>query len=405
MAQRDLIVSFLSGVPASVRALFDEPPLYLQSPIAQTPVAGYPGGRQGYQQWLSKYRRSDGSLIPGMWKAAGGQAGDTIGRVAVMGFSNGCIGVDEVLRGSDSNRIDAVIACDGIHGGYVFKHNQRQLHPPSYKRYINHAALCVSENSDYDPNSPVMVITHSVIKPPFPSTTETASLIWHYAYIQSPEDVQEGDCDWECPTRMHLEHIAADKGARKVRNSVNGKTYTWHGLADGWYDRRAANNLYVFGWGDVDAKGLRTRDPTGNADHIFQGQQVLPAMLNEFVVSRWNADCGVVVATAGLGQAQACVPGKGRPYGAPRGPKVDYVPDLPDAVDPITCPPPPAGRVLVGSPSDPCATAPAPGGELPAPTPSTPSPEPTTSRLRDAAIFMGAAAGGYALTSYWSRRR
>jgi hypothetical protein len=204
---------------------------------------------------------------------------------------------------------------------------------------------------------------------------------------------------------MHLEHVAADKTPRKVRSGASGKIYTWHGMADGWYDRRAANNLYVFGWGDVDAQGLRTRDPTGNADHIFQGQQVLPAMLHEFVVSRWNTDCGVVAsATAGFG-ADACVPGTGRGYTDPQGPKVDYFPNLPDGVDPTTCPPPPPGHVLVGAPDNPCATAPAPGGELiPPATPLPPTSEPETSRLRDAALFLGAAAGGYAVTNYWARR-
>lgn len=403
MAQRDLIISFLSGVPASVRGAFDEPPLYLQSPVAQTPQAGYPGGRAGYNQWVNEHRDRDGNVIPGMWRAAGGKSGDTIGRVCVMGFSNGCIGVDEVLRAPDSNRIDTVIACDGIHGGYVVKDGKKQLHPPSYKRYINHAAHCIQANSDWDPHAPVMVITHSVIVPPFPSTTETADLIWRYAYAKAPEDVQKADCDFPCPTKLHLEHIAADDAERKVRSGATKKMYVWNGMADGWYDRRAANNLYVFGWGDAGPKGMRTRDPTGNADHIFQGQQVLPAMLLEFVVGRWNRDCGVVAATAGLGEAMACKPGRGRAYGEPADPKVDYYPQLPDAAPPRTCPPPPPGQVIVGSPNDPCATGPAPS---PAPGQSPPEPSApadTTSWLANAAVFAGGAAAGYVLVRKLSR--
>lgn len=399
MAQRDLIVSFLSGVPASVRVHFANAPLYLQSPVAQTPQAGYPGGRQGYQQWLSQYRGQDGSLIPGMWRAAGGKASDTIGRVAVMGFSNGCIGVDEVLRGSDSHRIDTVIACDGIHGGYVYKDGKKQLHPPSYKRYINHAALCISENSDFNPHAPVMIITHSVIVPPFPSTTETAHLIWNYAFTKAPEDVQMGDCQFECPTRMHLEHIAQDKVERKVRSGATGKTYVWNGMADGWFDRRAANNLYVFGWGDIEGADVVTRDPTGNADHIFQGQQVLPAMLMEYVVRRWNAECGLV-ATAGFGADETleCKPGKGRVYTEPVGPKVDYFPELPDGAPVAVCPPPAPGHVLVGGPN-PCQTKPASDVQPPVPDPGPPTRHRSPGYdWKDAAAVLGGAAAGFALT-------
>lgn len=408
MAQRDLIVSFLSGVPNAVRSRFASKPLYLQSPVAQTPQAGYPGGRAGYQKWLSKYRGPGGTLIPGMWRAAGGKSTDTIGRICVIGFSNGCIGVDEVLRGSDSNRIDTVIACDGIHGGYVIKDNKKALHPPHYKRYLNHAALCISTNDDTDPNAPVMIITHSVIRPPFPSTTETANLIWRMAYATAPEDVQEGDCDWDCPTRRHLGDIAANQVPVKIKSGGNNKLYTWHGMVDGWYDRRAANNLYVFGWADRRNGVLVTKDPTGNADHIFQARGVLPEMLREFVVDRWNADCGLVASTSaagfGHGPPHACVPGGGREYGGDHGPKVDRFPNLPDAAPASGCPAPPDGYVIVGAPGDPCAVTAAPGGHLPPPTDVPPDEAPKTSRLRDAAVFAGAAAGGYALTNYLSRR-
>lgn len=119
MATLDLIVSFLSSVPNTIGNMYTSRPLQLVSPVSQFKSAKWPGGRAGYRQWIAQYRDAKGGVIPGMFRAAGGKVGDTIGRVCVMGFSNGCIGVDEVLRASDSNKIDTVFAIDGIHGGYV----------------------------------------------------------------------------------------------------------------------------------------------------------------------------------------------------------------------------------------------------------------------------------------------
>lgn len=409
MAQRDLIVSFLSSVPNAVMSAFRDKPLTLTSPVGQRARGKWAGGRAGYRQWLNQYRDADGSLIPRMWQAAGGKSGDTIGRICVMGFSNGCIGVDEVLRGSDSAKIDVVLAIDGIHGGYVVDRDtgDKVLHPPHYKRYINHAIGVLQENPDVYPHAPVMAITHSVIRPPgFPSTTETADLIWRLAYAKAPEDVLDPSCDWDCAPKVHLGDIAADKTERTITSSNTHKKYTWRGRADGWYDRRAANNFFVFGWGDRDNGKMATRDPTGNADHIYQGRVILPTMLGEFAVKRWNNSCGV--AAAGLGDIAMCKLGEGRPYDGNPAEKQDYYPEgLPTAAPAVTCPAPPPGRVIVGSGADPCATAP---GEAEAPSPGPIRPRPRRKPTApfdwaDAILFAGAAGAGYWAADYWLSSR
>lgn len=348
--QRDLIVSFLSSVPSSLLERYTTPPLRLVCPVGQRATAHWPGGRQGYRAWLAQYA-ARGSVVPGMFKAAGAQPGDTIGRVCIMGFSNGCIGVDEVLRFDDSDQIDCVLAVDGIHGGYVQDRGRKALHPPAYKNYLNHGAQLVQYNPNLSPSAPVMVVTHSGIVPgSFPSTKETTGLIWDYVWQAAPEDVLTLECGFDCAPVLYEEQLAAMEFTKTI------KGFTWHGFADGWYDRRIANNLFVLGWGEDKGRGYTTRDPAGTADHIFQGQSVLPSLLAAFTVQRWNADCGLV-ATSGPDTAEGCVPGSGLVYGDAPAAKTDYFPDLPSAV-PVTvgCPPPPPGHVLVGSATDPCAT-------------------------------------------------
>lgn len=363
MAQRDLIVSFLSAVPTSVVAMYYSRPLQLVCPVTQFGGGGYPGGRAGYSQWLSQFGATSGPLVPGMWKAAGGQPGDSIGRVCVMGFSNGCIGVDEILRASDSNRIDTVLVIDGMHGSYGYEGKSKVLKPAFYKNYLNHAAHVVNQDPELA-ESQVMVVSHSAIVPPdFPSTTETANLLWDAAWSVAPEDVLTLDCDVDCAPVRHERALAevVFAGGRKVC-PPNGKCFSWSGLADGWLDRRIANNLFVLGWGDRSEGKVRTRDPMGLADHIFQGQVVLNELLKQFTVNRWNGKCGLV-ATAGLGQGEptaVCEPGGGLAYDQAQGGKQDWFPNLPSQapVQP-TCPAPPAGHIIVGG-NGPCTTAPEP---------------------------------------------
>jgi hypothetical protein len=365
MARRDLIVSFLSSVPDAVMGMFAQRPLSLVSPVAQKASGKWPGGRQGYHQWVSQYADGDGNVIPGMAKAAGLGPGDTIGRVCVMGFSNGCIGVDEVLRRPDSAKIDLVLAVDGIHGAYLNQGGQRVLAASAYKRFLNHAAYVLNQPSD-SRKSPVMVVTHSSIVPPgFPSTTETADFIWTQAMSRATPVVQTLGCGYDCAPVRNVVALSqlAFPGGKKICSSVGSGCFTWSGFADGWYDRRVANNFFVMGWGrELDGK-VTTVDPSGNADHIFQGRAILPELLKHFAVRRWNADCGAVVSTAGLFafDATACKLGDGLVYDESDAKKVDMFPEIGEGGGlPATppCPAPPAGYVIVGSATNPCALAP-----------------------------------------------
>lgn len=372
MAQRDLIVSFLSAVPPSVLSQFDKPPLQAISPVSQSASANWPGGRPGYRAWLGQFKDADGGVIKGLAIHAGAKTGDTIGRVCVLGFSNGCVGVDELLRASDSAKVDTVLAIDGIHGAYAGKD---KLHPGSYKRWLNHGVGVVRQDPEYDPNAPVMVVTHSSIRPPgFPSTTETADYIWQMVMSKAPGRVVTPGCGYDCPPAIHESNLLLQTAP--VQACSQGQCFTWDGIADGWYDRRIANNFYVLGWGQRHNGAVTTKDPRGYADHVFQGKYVLPLMLEEFCVKRWRRDCepvavigvGTLVGFGGLGDPVSCKLEQGIAYSHSDAGKVDYFPEIAADTPPVpapTCPPPEPGAIIVGSPSDPCAThpprTPAPG--------------------------------------------
>ncbi len=347
----DLIVSFLSGVPKDTLSKFATPPLTLGVPAA--PIGH---GREFYANWLQGVRDGKGNVIPGMFARAGGK-GD-IGRVAIMGFSNGCdSGVSQVLEANDAQKIDFIGAFDGIHGSF----SGGSLFPSAYNKWIAYAMLAAQSR---DPDGPQMVVTHSSIEPAFPSTTETANLIWNTVLGKIPQD-------YTSTYFSELDKLVypGGKTIKSINTSgVSGEampSWTWQSFDDGWYVRRNANGFSVFGWGDPgrSPKGrilAQCRDRFNNtADHVFQAEAVLPAILNAYLVTRWNPSCG---STSGFGEDPAVCNMFGRPYDAgPSGPLADPFPlgiSIPQAV--ITCPYPPPGKVIVGGNKNPCATETAP---------------------------------------------
>jgi hypothetical protein len=400
----DLIVSFLSSVPPEVAARFQKPPALLAVPGA--PLGQ---GRTFYASWLSGVRDGAGNVVPGMFARAGGK-GD-IGRVAVIGFSNGVdAGVSQVLEANDAQKIDFVGAFDGIHGSFVKnpatgnpikdpKSGLPVMVAAAYNKWIAYGRMAAQKRPSSDPQSPQLVITHSSIEPPFPSTTETANLIWAEILKTTP-------ADYEATYWSELDKIVYPGGLsfKSIDTASTGQpmpSWTWESFADGWYDRRVANGLSIFGWGDPGVSPEKRiqascRDKFNcTADHLFQAKGVLPAILTVYLAARWNGACGPV---SGLGDGTVCTTGDGRPYDAgPSGPLPTPV-ALPLPSLPVACPYPSPGQVLVGSKADPCATESAP---LPLHAPPSKSPLPSGANLLAAALGLGA---GYGLTRYVQQR-
>lgn len=293
MAVKNLVItaSTTGGIPPAVMARFEEPPLVAMCPVSQhAGHKGGPPGRAGYNQWLQEHRDSAGRVVPGIFERNGGK-GHQLGRVCAMGFSNGCILVDELLKFPDAPQLDTVLAVDGI---------QTTVQAP----WIDYGKYVVKHNADAL-NAPVLVITHTVIVPPnSPSTTQNADIIWSSVSKSRPSNALTDKCGSDCLPALVVGGMRMKTTARTIRG------FTWNGLDDGWYDRRVANNFYVFGWGDRGPDGkMHTRDPAGTADHIFQGKYVLSALLDELLVRRWNRRAHVS-AVSGFGDAPAvCPPG------------------------------------------------------------------------------------------------
>ena len=383
MSRVDLIVSFLSSVPADVVPKFSRQVLN---------VVVNAGSDDQYTNWWKQHSDTHGNVFPTVFKqfGAGLPAGSTLGRVGVVGFSRGGIGARETLRANDAGNIDAVIICDGVHGSYIdpFK---KSLFAPQYSPIIA-AGTAAAKNTG---SAPLCMITHSSIIPPgFPSTTETSNLLWDEVLKTAP-------ANYESTYWADLDRLAYPGETGVIRDGSFGPV-AWSAFDDSWFDRRSANNFSVFGWGDPNGKGgVRVRDVAGggHCDHIFQARKVLPALLEFYVARRWNSALG---GTSGIGAsfgalgddsgAQEYDAKAQQPLVAPGG-LTQYIPKIAGG-----CPYPPPGMVIVGSKDNPCALVP---GQIPRP-PVQRAPSQT-----DPALLLAGLGGGIAgyLVADWLAKK
>lgn len=404
MAAQDLIVSFLSSVPKDVTSRFATPPV-----LHAVPGAPLGQGRSFYQAYLSKYRDAKGAVLPNLFKASGGTE---LGRVCVMGFSNGVdSGIGQLLElASDASKIDVCCAFDGIHGSFVKGPSGTAIKDPitkkpvlvtaSYGKWIAFAARAAAKKPSADPKAQLCLITHSSVEPDFPSTTETANYIWEQVLPNAP-------ADYEAAYWSELDDLVYPGGLTiaSVDTAGTGQPmpkWTWKSFSDGWYDRRVCNGLSVFGWGDPGKSALgriqaACRDRYNQtADHIFQAKAVLPAILHAYLVPRWNPSCGPMPApsTSGLGdEPVVCSPGEGLRYD--EAPDEPLVSPIPIPAEPTSCPYPKGGDVLVGSKQSPCATT----------SPPVPMPPPPGAALSAMGAALVGAAVGFGAVRCLQRRR
>lgn len=380
MAAKDFIISFFADTPQLTRALgrLTSPPL-IWSPSVPVPQGRRTGDYHAFVQGM-------GNSIAGIFAQVKKDPTDTLGRVAVMGFSEGGQGVDAILGCNDASGIDTVINCDGIHTQYVGQTSISSpppvhlIDPAALSKYIAFARLANQTPPSVGPGK-MMVLTHSSVKPTYASTTETMATIWTEAMKSAPATVETSMCGWYCPAAELEGRLSAVKwpnadfplgmkvpggvidaaGYTTIRpsaaetNFMPSASFSWWGFADGWSVRRIANGLYVFGW--VYPTPNKTKDPTGNRDHVFQAQMVLPTVAAEMLVTRWNscAPGSSSGATNGFGDPVSC----SAPGGTPFDPSsAKPLPDpyagtivLPKHATDCTVRP---GEIIVGSDTDPC---------------------------------------------------
>lgn len=399
MATRDFIICFFGGGPLFRQAV---------SKLKRAPFTWYvdsvpklPGANTG--NWAD-FIASSGSSIYEIWqrKAASQFPGDTLGRIAVIAFSEGGQGMKALLAMKDASKIDVAIPVDALHSLYagqittkVLPPQPLALDPNLIERCIAFATLAAKGGPpSKNPNCKVFALTHSSVRPGmFASTTEVGLLIWNEATKDlAGVEVEDASCDL-CPAKLHQAEFAAstwpninypvgtvtqggtitNEGWCTTRPSIAATNFQpkarfcYSGFSDGWTIRRVANGLSIFGWRWPTQSGLK--DPSGNRDHVFQADMVLPHMVEEYIVNRWNPTCsnfGVVQADGTVGAA--CTMGAGEGYfdGGPPAPLPSPYPmgvALPSLVD--ECPMPGPGEIIIGRPGDPCYTVTSSGGAAP----------------------------------------
>lgn len=244
MAEADVVVSWFASVPSGVRAKFQRPTKFVDLPV--------PPGRK-YKEAVAELGQTP--IANAIAKYA---PGTTPLRVALLGFSEGVTGVANLLASGDGNRIDSVIAIDGIHAQYPL------TAPPKTFFEVAKQALV---------NEMLFVDSYSSVKPPgYASTTETADIIWKFLDPNS-----DGGGPVVDPA---LPPLVADPRTIKS-NALPGipsKLVEYPTIP--WKLQRRANGLVLL--------GLSNNDPNGVADHQYQAAVMLPLVLSAFLVERWN---------------------------------------------------------------------------------------------------------------------
>lgn len=213
-------------------------------------------------------------------------------RVCVIGYSEGCQGVNVFLKSTDIGYIDTAVAIDGIHWGKDSwrNPNDNKIYDcrdgsacmiESSKPWLRFASLAAfgksPDNPTISPGSRCLVLTASDTAGP-PCCRQSK---WALNYIK--EKVLAGHTG---PT--------ADPPAG-IMNLTHSPPYGFPPWKDGpavQYAKSPAReyitwgNFWEFYYDNIDVGG------SGHWDHVYQSKVVLPLMLEKIVIPRWNASTG-----------------------------------------------------------------------------------------------------------------
>ncbi len=279
MARRDVVFTFFAtpGKDAATMqpvSLFKSPPLVFQ-------VA--PNGPKGkHPSWALK--RDGGRALPALLRAAKAKIGaDTIGRVAVVGFSAGRTGVAQLLTDpADRAAIDTVMDLDGLH----FLRTATGPAEAQIAPWVAYGKQCFDA-------SHLLCLLHTAIVPDnhkvIYSTTEANQFLWERL---SPALNSPGN---QC---QPFDAANLGKGPPPPAVTVNNPIWGPDGKVKEYQkitfaqmpplDMRRAANFFT-----VAMPGTRP------ADHIFAANWGQRAMWQTFLAPRWNQQEGVVASFAG----------------------------------------------------------------------------------------------------------
>lgn len=173
-------------------------------------------------------------------------------RIAAVGFSASCQGVAAILASQDAGFIDTAVAIDGIHGQVA-----------TWTAFAKIAAWGVPTDSPWPAGDRRLVITHSAVKPPYASTTETAARILDGVLGEAPAPTGKLPLDlWNATA-----------------------PYKCRGI-----EYKTTPNRYATVQGGLFVLGYRNLEPGGHCDHIYQAKRIMPLVLKRLLVDRWNSE-------------------------------------------------------------------------------------------------------------------
>lgn len=247
----DIVLGWsFAGVPSQAQAAFKRPTKFVSIPTpanraykSQVEGLGWPHAIVGA---LKKY-------APGVEPL----------RVALLGFSESCHGVRNLLNSGDGARVDSVVAIDGIHTPYT---GAKQVDPNTMIPWAAFGRLAVKGER-------LMVVTHSQVVPPnYASTTETADYLWR--------ELAGGTGAFTIPAvpPLDAEPTTIKTGGNAATGPVRSVSYPYAP----WLPWKRDNGLVILGCENQDV-------PRGTADHIYQAKVVLPLVVVELLADRWNS--------------------------------------------------------------------------------------------------------------------
>lgn len=251
----DVVISWFSSVPNEIRSKFQRPTRFIDMPV--------PEG-QHYRDQVQSYGWPH--PLRGILQQFGVKAPK---RVAVTGFSQGCQGVLQLLKSQDAGYIEHAMMFDGLHcswyPGTVPNDSRSNIEGTCLGAATACAALAAKGPIAIGSNPPgqhYFTLTHSSIIPPtFPATFDTAREIVARIWNDPPDaDLPPG---------------------------VVGMTFDPPWVSK-WIKYFQDTNRYAIGENGLVILGYNNLDPMGTADHIYQGNVVLRAVLEKLLSDRWN---------------------------------------------------------------------------------------------------------------------
>lgn len=286
--EADIVFSWFSSVPDSVKSLFTRPTEFRQIPTPPPLPKGDNRNKYMVQLqemgWPHPLRGLIGNYAKGIKPL----------RVAFMGFSEGCQGVSGMLRSADAAFIDTAIAIDGIHSPFFGPpdKNRSNIAVSGVAQWIEFAKIA-SGSSNPGEGKPIgrrsCIITNSSIVPiNYASTSETSRIILDSLFGTTwPNQLEPAaivSANYNPPIEIH-------------GNIYNNHRTTTYPDASVKYAVHK-NGLFVIGFNNL--------DPSGVNDHIYQAEIVLPQVLTYIVAPNWNSvdpTTGVCVTSSALYQS------------------------------------------------------------------------------------------------------